>query len=224
MGILDFAETVERMPMPIIFVVDTSNYMAGSKIDVLNDTLRKCIDTLKYESVNNTDYQFFIAVINFSTTAEWLYNRFVPIEEFKWIGVSASGAKNIGKAYSKLNEVLSSMRQCITAKAYQAPTIIIMSSEDEPDDDYKPALNALKETNWFKHSVKLAIPIKTNYLVDFTNCQEAIISKEAIIEFVRKLWKRVLVCDSEPMGEWDEQDNSSSKNDDNTYSNIDEWD
>lgn len=201
MGLLDDIESQtnieERGIMPIIFIIDTSCYMAGRKIEVLNDTLENFIALLKQSAKQNADFEFRIAVVTFSNTAEWQYNRFVPIEEYEWIDVSAGGSKNIGQAYTKVHQVLRTIKQLGSVIQTKPPLLMLVSNKNEPDDYYQPSLNDLKKYNWFKCALKFAVVIKNDFLEDFTNSQEAIITDVNKLLHIIKCLNYVVCVDPE---------------------------
>lgn len=60
-----------------------------------------------------------------------------------------------------------------------APAIFLMS-DGEPTDNYKHGLDKLKQNNWFKKAIKVAVAIgddaNKNVLADFTGNIEAVIT------------------------------------------------
>lgn len=72
-----------------------------------------------------------------------------------------------------------------------APAIFLLS-DGEPTDDYKKELGNLKENNWFKKAIKVAVAIgedaNKDVLAEFTGNKEAVITvhtPEALTKMIR---------------------------------------
>jgi len=78
-----------------------------------------------------------------------------------------------------LNDKLSRSAFMSDATGSFAPAIFLLS-DGEPTDDYKRGLNKLKQNNWFKKAIKVAVAIgedaNTDVLADFTGNMEAVIT------------------------------------------------
>ena len=74
-----------------------------------------------------------------------------------------------------------------------APAIFLMS-DGEPTDNYRHGLDKLKQNNWFKKAIKVAVAIgddaNTKVLADFTGNSEAVITvhtPEALSKWIKFL-------------------------------------
>ncbi len=179
MGLYDEVVEVPRRTMVLFFVVDTSGSMTGSKIGTVNSAIEEIVPELKDISESNADAQIKVATLAFSTGAHWIDSALVAAENFRWNYLEASGVTDLGEACQQLNEKLSRHAFMSDATGSFAPTIFLMS-DGEPTDNYKHGLNKLKQNNWFKKAIKVAVAIgddaNKNVLSDFTGNMEAVIS------------------------------------------------
>ena len=72
-----------------------------------------------------------------------------------------------------------------------APAIFLLS-DGEPTDEYKKELGRLKENNWFKKAIKVAVAIgedaNRDVLAEFTGSKEAVVAvhtPEALVKMIR---------------------------------------
>jgi len=170
-----------RRTMVLFFLVDTSGSMVGSKIGTVNSAIEEVIPHLRDLSFNNADSQIKIAALEFSTEAKWITQVPTEAESFGgWLDLNAGGVTAFGAACAKLNEKLT-----ITEKGFMievagsyAPVILLLS-DGGPTDNYKEELEKLKNNNWFKVAIKIAIAIgddaDKSVLEEFTGAPEAIL-------------------------------------------------
>ena len=179
MGIYDDVVEVTRKTMVLFFVVDTSGSMSGSKIGTVNSAIEEIVPEIKDISEGNADAQIKIATLTFSTSARWIESAPVAAENFRWNYLDAGGVTDLGEACKKLNEKLSRNEFMSDIQGSFAPAIFLLS-DGEPTDNYKKGLDALKNNNWFKKAIKVAIAIgddaNTSVLAEFTGNSEAVIS------------------------------------------------
>lgn len=190
-NIYDDVVEVARRTMVLFFVVDTSGSMDGAKIGTLNQAIEDVIPEIRDISSNNADAEIKIAVLEFSNGAKWITNAPVSASEFEWQYLNAVGLTDFGAACSQLDEKLSrnSFMNDITGSF--APAIFLLS-DGAPTDNYKEKLEKLKNNNWFKKAIKVAVAIgedaNKNILSEFTNNMEAVLSvhnPEALKKMIR---------------------------------------
>ena len=184
---------IARRTMVLFFVVDTSGSMLGDKIGSLNDAIRETVPDLRNLSSGNPDAAIKIDALQFDTDARWLYPQPIDSEDFQWNDLQVGGLTSLGQALNALNEKLSKTQFLQEAAGSYAPVIILLS-DGGPTDDYKYSLDNIKQNNWFKHAIKIAIAIGNdadkNVLAEFTGNSEAVIevhnrsALKAIIKFV----------------------------------------
>ena len=179
MGLYDEVVEVPRRTMVLFFVIDTSGSMSGAKIGTVNSAIEEVVPEIKDISETNADAQIKIATLAFSTGARWIDSAPVSAENFRWNYLDASGVTDLGEACLQLNEKLSRNAFMSEATGSFAPAIFLMS-DGEPTDNYKHGLDKLKQNNWFKKAIKVAVAIgedaNTRVLADFTGNSEAVIT------------------------------------------------
>ncbi len=179
MGLYDDVVEVPRRTMVLFFVVDTSGSMSGEKMGTVNSAIEEVIPELKDISETNADAQIKVATLAFSTGARWMESAPVAAENFRWNYLDANGVTDLGEACMQLNEKLSRNAFMGDVTGSFAPAIFLMS-DGEPTDNYKHGLEKLKQNNWFKKAIKVAIAIgedaNTSVLADFTGNSEAVIT------------------------------------------------
>ena len=199
MSLLDNV-AIPRKTMVLFFLVDTSGSMMGSKIGEVNSAIEEVIPDLKELSESNADAQIKIAALEFSSGARWITpNGPIEAENFAWNDIDASGVTDLGDACQKLNEKLSTKAFMQEATGSFAPAIFLLS-DGGPTDDYKKGLEALKQNNWFKKAIKVAVAIGND--ADKSVLEEFSGSVEAVLEvhspaMLRKMIKFVSVRASE---------------------------
>lgn len=179
MGLYDEVVEVPRRTMVLFFVVDTSGSMSGSKIGKVNSAIEEVVPELKEISEGNADAQIKVATLAFSTGAQWVDSTPVEAEVYRWNYLDASGVTDLGEACLQLNEKLSRNAFMSDVTGSFAPAIFLMS-DGEPTDNYKHGLDKLKQNNWFKKAIKVAVAIgddaNQTVLADFTGNSEAVIT------------------------------------------------
>jgi len=174
---------IPRRTMVLFFVIDTSGSMAGTKIGTVNAAIEEVIPAIKEVSDENADAQIKIAALEFSSGARWITkNSPVESEQFRWNDLGAEGVTDFGEACKALNEKLSTKAFMKEATGSFAPAIFLLS-DGAPTDDWQKALAELKQNNWFKAAVKVAIAIgddaDKNMLKEFTGTMEAVLESHS---------------------------------------------
>jgi uncharacterized protein YegL len=186
--------------MVLFLLIDTSGSMYGSKIGTLNTAIEEMIPDLRDLSESNADAQIKIAVLEFSSGARW----FTPsgplnLEDFVWNRIEADGVTDLGDACRELNKKLSKNEFMQEATGSFAPAIFLMS-DGGPTDDYAKELEILKQNNWFKRAIKVALAVGSdadmNVLAEFTGTPEAVVEVHNASQ-LKKMIKFVSVRASE---------------------------
>jgi len=190
-NIYDGAVEVARRTMTLFFVVDASGSMDGSKIGTLNAAVEEVIPEIRKISGENADAAIKIAVLEFSSGARWITPAPMDAEGFTWSFLDADGLTDFGEACKALNEKLSRKAFMSDAAGSFAPAIFLLS-DGEPTDDYKPELEKLKQNNWFRKAIKVAVAIgddaNRDVLGEFTGNKEAVLTvhtPEALAKMIR---------------------------------------
>ena len=178
MSLTDKVE-IPRRTMVLFFVVDTSGSMDGAKIGAVNTAIEEVIPAIQDVSDENADAQIKIAALEFSSGATWhTPSGPVPADQFHWNYLDAAGVTDFGAACRALNEKLSTKAFMQEATGSFAPAIFLLSDGD-PTDDWQSALQTLKQNNWFRAAVKVAVAIgedaNKDMLKEFTGSMEAVL-------------------------------------------------
>jgi uncharacterized protein YegL len=178
MSLTDKVE-IPRRTMVLFFVIDTSGSMDGSKIGAVNTAIEEVIPAIKEVSDENADAQIKIAALEFSAGARWITSSGpVEVDQFHWNYLDAAGTTDLGAACKTLNEKLSTKAFMQEATGSFAPAIFLLS-DGEPTDNWAKELSVLKQNNWFKAAVKVAIAIgddaNKDVLKEFTGTMEAVL-------------------------------------------------
>jgi len=190
-GLFDDVVEIPRRTMVLFFVVDCSGSMKGTKIGTVNSAIEEVVPELKEISETNADAQIKIATLCFSTGADWCEEKPVSAENFRWEFLDANGLTDLGCACEKLNEKLSRKEFMSDATGSFAPAIFLLS-DGAPTDNYRHGLDKLKQNNWFKKAIKVAVAIgedaNLKVLEEFTGNVESVItvhSPEALKKWIQ---------------------------------------
>lgn len=191
MGMFDDVEGIVKRQMVLFFVIDTSGSMQGTKIGAVNTAIREVLPELK--DAGGSDIDLKIACLTFSSGCQWMYPAPIASESFQWNEVYADGVTDLGEAFRELSEKLSRNEFLKAPSGSVAPAIFLMS-DGEPTDDFESGLAQLKQNNWFKYAIKVAVAIgddaNKDVLAKFTGNIEAVITvhtPEALKKWIRKV-------------------------------------
>lgn len=180
MPLLGETEKIARKLLPIIYVLDTSGSMEGSRIAAVNAAMNETMEVLKDVSSKNPTAELKIAVLQFSSGPQWVTENLVFMEDFYWNDLKAGGLTDFGSALNELNNKLSREQFLVSEVGFKAPVIIFMS-DGEPTDDYESALNKIKSNNkWFQVATKIAIAVGDDANIQVL--QKIAGNKEAVIK------------------------------------------
>ncbi|MDR0449661.1 MAG: VWA domain-containing protein [Treponema sp.] len=197
-GIYDNVRGITRRQMVMFFLIDTSGSMEGTKISSVNTAIREVIPELR--DIGGADIDLKIAVLEFSTSLRWQNPAGpVSVDSFTWSNLAAEGVTNMGAAFYELNAKLSRNSFLQAPSASLAPVIILMS-DGLPSDEWENSLGALKNNNWYKSAVKVALAIgsdaDTDVLAQFTGDPAAVLTVYTP-ETLRAMIKKVSVTSSQ---------------------------
>lgn len=185
-------ETVEiaRRQMTLFFIVDTSGSMDGEKIAAVNTAIREVLPEIAGISSENADAQIKVACLQFASDVNWLF-RPADVEGLTWTDLSAGGMTMFGEACNELNKRLSRSEFLDSPTGNFAPVLFLMS-DGQPTDEYKQALDNLRENRWFKVAIRVAIAIGDDadkkILKEFTGNSELVLTAhtpEALKQMIR---------------------------------------
>ncbi|MCF0134161.1 MAG: VWA domain-containing protein [Blautia sp.] len=166
--------------MTLFYLVDTSGSMGGSRIGTVNAAMEECIPLLKEVAAANDDAEIKVAILQFSSGSSWVTPASGPVglDDIIWNDLQAGGMTEFGGALLELDKKLSRNEYLNSQTGAYAPVILLLS-DGGPTDNWEVGLNKIKENNWFKHAIKIAIDIESgsdrSVLAQFTGNPEAIL-------------------------------------------------
>lgn len=158
--------SLKKRAMVVFFVVDISGSMRGARIGAVNDAIRNVLPELKKRERGNTAAEIRIAVLEFSTRANWRTLFPEPVTSFQYQDIeNVGGGTNYGTAFAALNEKLS-RKQFLNSTAGAYTPLIIFMTDGKPSDMglYKEELDRLKHNKWFQYSTRAGIAIEEGAL------------------------------------------------------------
>ena len=175
-----------RKIRPIIYVIDTSGSMAGTRIAAVNQAMKETIEVLKDISANNPREEFKIGVLQFASGASWVHDGLISIDDFYWDDLTAGGLTDLGAALDELDKKLSYTSFLRSLVGNMAPLLIFMS-DGSPTDDYESALTNISHNNmWFGMSTKICIAIDVDsdleVLQEIAGCGDKAKGRESVIQ------------------------------------------
>ena len=196
MSLLDKIARSPRKVMTLFYVVDTSGSMMGDKIGAVNSAMEEAIvSDLPEISAANDDAEIRLAIMQFSSGCSWITPSSGPIGigEVVWTDLQANGLTDLGAACLELDSKLSRTGFLQSQTGAYAP-VILLFSDGGPTDNWENGLARLKENNWFKHAIKIAIAIGDDadkaVLSKFTGTIESVITvhdKNTLKTLIRKV-------------------------------------
>lgn len=169
--------------MNLFVVVAMSEKTSSETVHIVNDVMGKILLACDEVVVNEEAVDIKVSVLKASCGVAWAYDEPKPLQDFQWHGIETGGRCFLGKAFKELNEKLSSRKGYLVGSGSYPPFIILMT-DGLYADDYDAELLALKNNNWFKYAVKVAIPIGVgndkDIFAKFTDSAEMIIDSQQI--------------------------------------------
>ncbi len=176
--VANIVTSLRKRAMVVFFVIDISGSMRGARIGAVNDAIRNVLPELKKRERGNTSAEIQIAVLEFSTKANWRTFSPVPVSDYRYDDIeNVGGGTNYSTAFRALNEKLS-RKQFLNAAAGSYTPLIIFMTDGKPSDMglYHEELEKLKRNKWFQYSTRAGIAIEEgalsreckNVLLEFT--------------------------------------------------------
>lgn len=160
------ATNLVKRAMVVFLIVDISGSMKGARIGAVNDAIRNLLPELKKREATNTNAEIKIAIMEFSSGANWKTLTPQPVSSFVYDDITyVSGGTNFGAAFRALNEKLS-RKAFLNAAAGSYTPLIILLTDGKPSDIalYPDELNNLRHNSWFQYATKAGIAIEEGAL------------------------------------------------------------
>ena len=158
-------DRIAKQKLNVILMVDTSTSMRGKRIDQVNNALKDIQKHLIELQDDNSNVDFYLTVITFGTTAEFLNNdKEKNILDFEFNDIKAKGWSNLHLGLEKLEDILKKESQGGIMPDFGgiAPIIILLTDGHPTGKDYLEKLALLKEKAWFNIALKYGIAIELN--------------------------------------------------------------
>jgi uncharacterized protein YegL len=184
MSLLEEITPAPRKVMTLFYLVDTSGSMTGEKMGTVNAAMEECCTTfLKEVATANDDAEIKVAILQFSSGNSWVtpISGPVALDDLYWNDLQPGGLTEFGPALLELDGKLSRNEYLKSQTGAYAPVILLLSDGAPTDENWESALDKIKQNNWFKHAIKIALDIQIdggsdrNVLSQFTGDVEAII-------------------------------------------------
>lgn len=162
----DIVTNLRKRSMLVIFVVDISGSMKGARIGAVNDAIRNVLPELKKKEKGNTAAEIKIAILEFSTNANWKTPQPCNLSDFNYDDITyVGGCTNFGNAFRELNEKLSRNGFLASSSGSYTPLIVLLT-DGKPTDlmMYHEELDLLKRNKWFKYATRAGIAIEEGAL------------------------------------------------------------
>ena len=191
-----------RRPLHFIWIADCSGSMGGSKIESLNFAIRNAIPAMQDAAAANPFAEVMVRAVKFSSGASWHAGNPVPVDQFRWDHLEASGVTDMGKALQLVAEQL----DLAVMPQRALPPVLVLISDGQPTDDVRAGLRALMGQPWGKKAVRIAIAIgddaEKSVLQRFIGHLELeplqANNAESLVKFIKWVSTAVLKATSEP--------------------------
>ena len=141
-------------PLHFIWILDCSGLMSvEGKIQQLNVAIQETLPHMRAVADENPNAKVLMRVLTFSNGARWHVAAPTPLEDFKWTDVEADGVTDLGKGLVMVAEQL----RIPPMESRALPPVLVLVSDGQPTDGYKSGLKAIKEQDWGKKAVRIAI-------------------------------------------------------------------
>lgn len=196
------AEEPEPRRMPVLVLADASGSMtADGKIDVLNDAIRRMVDSLG--QVDIPDCQLAVAVVAFGDEEARLHVPMTPVRDLDWEPLTASGRTPMGQAFELARSLLDDA-SIVPRRSYR-PNLVLVS-DGIPTDEWRKPLSRLDDTEQARRALRFAVGIgadmKLDVLRDFAGPLGEVVDVEDVemlIEFFKFVTYTVTATINQPV-------------------------
>ena len=149
-----------RQILDILFIIDVSGSMKGSRIAQVNYALENIFKEMR--SREDLHSRVKIGIMEFSDRAVWKTDTPIDLDDYVFTQINAqSWYTCYSAAFTALEKKLHSSEFMNPALGtFYAPLILFVTDGEPVDvDDYPAALQKLKQNKWFRKSAKYAIAV-----------------------------------------------------------------
>jgi uncharacterized protein YegL len=127
--------------------------MKGPKLADLNFAIEEFIRQLQQLAELWTSCQIYMRVLCFSNGSHWHIKARTPLDQVRWSPVEAGGARDLGKAFDELSQLL----QAFPPRSI-AP-VIVLCTDGSPTDDWGLGMIRLLKVPWARKAIKNGVAI-----------------------------------------------------------------
>ena len=189
-------DKIAKQKLNVIVLVDCSKSMQGERITQVNNALRDIKTHLIDMQGENSNVDFYMTVITFSTEAYYLNgDKCKPVEKFTFKDIKGGGWSNLHLGYQKLEEILKkeSKGGIMPDFGGVAPIVLLMTDGHPTKFPMKEETEALKKLPWYKVALKYGIAIELKDERTHKVLQEFVNGNGDVIEcYDSKLLERII--------------------------------
>ena len=189
-------DKIAKQKLNVIVLVDCSKSMQGERITQVNNALRDIKTHLIDMQGENSNVDFYMTVITFSTEVYYLNgDKCKPVEEFTFKDIKGGGWSNLHLGYQKLEEILKKESKVGIMPDFGgvAPIILLMTDGHPTKFPMKEETEALKKLPWYKVALKYGIAIELKDERTHKVLQEFVNGNGDVIEcYDSKLLERII--------------------------------
>ena len=155
-------DRIAKQKLNVVILVDCSKSMQGERIAKVNTALRDIKNHLVEMQNENSNVDFYITVIPFSTDAYFLNgDKVKEVQNFEFKDIKGGGWSNLHIAYQRLEEILKkeSNGGIMPDFGGVAPILLLMTDGHPTKYPLKNEMASLKKLPWFNVALKYGIAI-----------------------------------------------------------------
>ena len=157
------ADRIAKQRLNVVVLVDCSTSMRGQRIEKVNRALADIKRHLSDMQDENSNVDFYVSVITYSTEAHFLNGEQVkPVQDFVFSDIRAGGWSNLHLAYGMLGQMLQkeSKGGIMPDFGGVAPILLLLTDGHPTKWPLKAEMSALKKLPWFQVAIKYGIAIE----------------------------------------------------------------
>jgi uncharacterized protein YegL len=189
-------DKIAKQKLNVIVLVDCSKSMQGERIAQVNNALRDIQTHLTEMQGENSNVDFYMTVITFSTNAYFLNgDKAKAVEDFSFKDIKGGGWSNLHLGYQKLEEILKkeSKGGIMPDFGGVAPIVLLMTDGHPTKYPLTEEMSALKKLPWFNVALKYGIAIELKDERTHKVLQEFVNGNGDVIEcYDAKLLERII--------------------------------
>ncbi|MGN0178256.1 MAG: VWA domain-containing protein [Christensenellales bacterium] len=157
-------DRIAKQKLNVILMVDCSTSMRGERIAQVNRAIEDIRDYLCGLQDENSNVDFYISVITFSTVAYWKNNaKETNVKNFNFQPIKAGGWSNLHLAYKELESALKKQSQGgIMPDFGGIAPIVLLLTDGHPTEKCTEQIRQLKVRPWFNVALRYGIAVELN--------------------------------------------------------------